>query len=227
MKPSIKIISVLLLFMNFNSYSQQYWHRVGGGLGQVGTGEVVVSLLNDTINHLLYASGNFNEADDTIGCSGVVNWDSQNWTTNTNFNSNPSTKVLGFFQGKIFIGTTNQNTGNVAYNLSGTTWASAGYMNDGGVSCLCVYHNKLYAGGRFTNVDGIPATFIACYDGANWSEPGGGIWCTQFPGDVSAMCVWNDKLIVGGNFNQAGGVFVHSVAAWNDTTWSDVGGGGN
>ncbi len=125
----------------------------------------------------------------------------------------------------LFISSSTQNNAGIFYNTGGNNWQNLVNFNSS-IRCLCLYHNKLYVGGDFTQVNGMPASFIACYDGTSWSALGSGIWCTQFPGHVTAMCVWNDKLIVGGSFDQAGGQSVHSVAAWNDTTWSDVGGGG-
>lgn len=124
----------------------------------------------------------------------------------------------------LFISSSTQNDGGIFYNTGGSNWQNLANMNSQ-VQCLCIYHNKLYVGGDFTTVNGMSASFIACYDGTNWNTLGSGIWCTQFPGHVTAMCVWNDKLIAGGSFDKAGGLTVHSVAAWNDTTWSDVGWG--
>jgi len=229
-KGGMKKILLLLIFhfslFTFHSSAQQYWHRVKGGIGTIGGGMSVGSLYSDTVNNLLYAGGYFNIIDGSIGCSSTAIWNGSDWSTNTNFNSNPLATTVIFFQGNVFIGTSNQsNAGSLLKNTGGNNWVTAGNMNDV-VTSLCVYHNKLYVGGDFTQVNGMPASFIASYDGTNWSALGNGIWCTQFPGDISAMCVWNDKLVVCGSFDQAGGLSVHSVAAWNDTTWSAVGGGG-
>ena len=208
----------------FHSNAQQYWHRVKGGIGNIGTGDGVISLVVDSANNLLYSGGNFNTVDNSIGCDGVSIWDGTNWSTNTSFNSNPSTKRIIFFQNMLFMSSSTQFDGGIFYNIGGSNWQNLANMNSQ-IQCMCIYHNKLYVGGDFSNVDGMPASFIACYDGTNWSALGSGIWCTQFPGHVTAMCVWNDKLFVGGSFDQADGLTVHSLAAWNDTTWSDVGGG--
>ena len=216
-----KIIIFFLFISLFTSLkAQEYWHRVACGLGEVGTGESVNALLYDSIDNKLYAVGTFLTIDDTLACPGIAKWDGQEWDSIIPSGGIPSFTSLLLYNGYLWVGTAN---GYVGY-YNGTAVVNVGGFNDE-VLTMCVYRNKLYVGGRFTDVDGMSVSFIACYDGTNWSEPGGGIWCTQFPGDVSAMCVWNDKLIVGGSFDQAGGVSVHSVAAWNDTAWSDVGGG--
>lgn len=220
-----KIIIAFILF-SFNASAQQYWHRVKGGCGDIGTGEAVVCLFNDSVNNLLYACGSFKTADDTISADGIAFWNGSEWDSNFPYPNGatglPENVSLTLFQNMIYC--SSQYGGGAVFHYDGTSWSQDGSFNDN-TNCMCVYHNKLYVGGDFTNVDGMPASFIACYDGTSWSALGSGIWCTQFPGDVKAMCVWNDKLIVGGSFDQAGGTSVHGVVAWNDTTWSDVGGG--
>lgn len=201
-----------------SSKAQEYWHRVAGGLGEVGTGESVKSLFYDSLDNRLWATGTFTSMDDTISCGGIGIWDGNNWTSNTQGGGTPTGTDLILFDGHLWVSGGN---GVVGY-YNGTTGINVGAFNNE-VYCLCVYHNKLYAGGYFNDVNGMQAKRIACYDGSIWSEPGGGIWCTQFPGDVSAMCVWNDKLIVGGKFDQAGGLSVQSLVSWNDTAWSNVG----
>jgi len=219
MKPLKLIFIYSFLFFTFHCEAQQYWHRVGGGLGHIGTGEAVKALLYDSVSNKLIAEGTFTIMDDSIDCGGNALWDNDEWTTLQPFVGPPTGTSLAIFQNKLFAG----GNGGVGYYYN-STWQTGGSTN-GYIYCMCVYHNKLYVGGDFTNVDGTPSNFIACYDGSSWSAVGGGILCTQFPGSIKAMCVWNDKLIVGGSFDLAGSLNVRSVAAWNDTTWSTVGNG--
>jgi len=48
-------------------------------------------------------------------------------------------------------------------------------------------------------------------------------------GPVNALCIFDDgsgpALFAGGDFTDAGGVAVHSIAKWDGESWSDVGGG--
>lgn len=42
---------------------------------------------------------------------------------------------------------------------------------------------------------------------------------------VRALCVYNNKLIVGGRFDNAGGNFTNNIASWDGTNWSLLGSG--
>src|SRR5262249_19672618 len=105
-------------------------------------------------------------------------------------------------------------------------------MNDL-VYALTVYDDgsgpALYAGGRFTTAGGVPANFIAKWDGTSWSALGSGIGGT-FP-SVPAPAVYDDgggpALVAGGAFTTAGGVPANRIANWDGTSWSALGSGMN
>jgi hypothetical protein len=83
----------------------------------------------------------------------------------------------------------------------------------------------VYVGGGLFTVGPSSGLSVARWDGANWSDVGGGI-----PGgDVKALHVFDDgsgpALFVGGSFTTAGGTTVSNLAKWNGTTWTNVGGG--
>ena len=82
----------------------------------------------------------------------------------------------------------------------------------------------LYAGGAFTAVDGQPVSRLAKWDGASWSEVGGGI-TGNAPTAVHALGIFDGKLVVGGQFEFAGATPAARVAAWDGTTWTAFGGG--
>src|SRR5438874_1234441 len=56
----------------------------------------------------------------------------------------------------------------------------------------------LYIGGDFTHIGNIPANHIAAWDGSVWRALGVGT-----DGPVLALTVFNNNLIVGGDFDQA------------------------
>ena len=62
----------------------------------------------------------------------------------------------------------------------------------------------------------LPVTFYT----QNWMPLGSGM-----NGQVTALTVYNGELIAGGNFTNAGGVPVNSIAKWNGTAWSPLGSG--
>ena len=119
----------------------------------------------------------------------------------------------------------------------GRAWSSLGSNVRGGglsgysVQALAVYDDgrgpALYAGGFFTNADGLSTSGIARWDGAAWEAVGGGVGGSDRA--VYALEVWNDgsgtALYAGGRFSSAGGVAAKNMAKWNGTTWSALGDG--
>jgi predicted outer membrane repeat protein len=77
----------------------------------------------------------------------------------------------------------------------------------------------LYVGGTFENVSGVPAKYIAKWDGHRWSLVGNGAF-----GQVFTLAVCDDGS-GSGQCLYAGGYFTPPVARWNGTEWSFVGGG--
>jgi len=81
-----------------------------------------------------------------------------------------------------------------------------------------VYDSLLYAGGVFLNVQGISANKIA-----RWHWPSGpwvslGTGVTADAGgyaQVRKMCFYDDELIVGGQFDHAGGIDARNIARYN------------
>ncbi len=101
----------------------------------------------------------------------------------------------------------------------------------GAVEALTVFDDgtgpALYAGGSFTNVEGVPAHYIAKWDGSTWSALGSGV-AGPSP-SVNALTVFDDgtgpALYVGGHFKNAGGVPANDIAKWNGSNWSALGSG--
>jgi hypothetical protein len=86
---------------------------------------------------------------------------------------------------------------------------------------------KLYIGGAFETIGGVPANRIARWDGTTFEALSGGI---QTAGStVFAMTNYNDgsgdALYVGGNFSLVDGNLITRLARWNGAAWSQVGAG--
>jgi hypothetical protein len=99
------------------------------------------------------------------------------------------------------------------------TWSDVGGGMCDWVNASVVYNGELIVGGRFTCAGGVPANYIAKWNGTSWSALGAGV-----NGWVNALTVYNGNLIVGGSFSQAGTTPVLNLAKWNGTSWSDVNG---
>ncbi len=84
----------------------------------------------------------------------------------------------------------------------------------------------LYAGGHFTSAGGVPANYLACWNGREWSALE-----TEVNGAVFALTVFDDRsgggpaLYAGGNFTHVGDQLVNGLAKWDGRQWSPVGGG--
>src|SRR6185295_3091249 len=79
----------------------------------------------------------------------------------------------------------------------------------------------LLAGGEFSSVNGIPASNLARWDGAQWSPLNLGV-----NGPVHAITVLPaGRVVVGGLFTQASEQTVANIALWNGTQWSALGSG--
>ncbi len=101
------------------------------------------------------------------------------------------------------------------------------------VRALAVYDDgsgpALYVGGTFKQAGGIPANFIAKFDGVRWSALGSAVRGGGTDDYVQALAVYDDgsgaKLYAGGYFTAIDGQSIAHVAKWNGTSWSAVGGG--
>ncbi|MFI4882038.1 MAG: GC-type dockerin domain-anchored protein [Phycisphaerales bacterium JB064] len=82
----------------------------------------------------------------------------------------------------------------------------------------------LYIGGRFDSAGCTSVRALAAWDGATWSDVGGGV-----PGEVNAMVIFDDgsgpALYVSGRFSSVGGVPALNIAKWDGTQWHALSGG--
>ncbi len=118
----------------------------------------------------------------------------------------------------------NQETGGIA-RFDGTTWQPLGGRFPGYVYALAVYHGKLYAAGLFRQAVGCAARNIACWDGAQWYPLGPGLTSMDETDIAFTLTVHEDRLIVGGCFDEAGGEPAANIAAFDEETWTAIGPG--
>jgi hypothetical protein len=107
----------------------------------------------------------------------------------------------------------------------GAKWAGfgSGFARGSGPVGFAVARrgSDLYVGGVFlTNIGGVAITNLGKWDGAKWSQVGGGI-----NGAVTALLWKGNDLFVGGIFNQAGTTLATNIARWDGTNWFALGNG--
>ncbi len=109
-------------------------------------------------------------------------------------------KVVSVLFFLLLISFSESNAQNWAPLGGGTGWGD----------CVAVFNNELYAGGRYG---------ILKWDGSSWQNLGVGV-----TGEVKTLVVYQNKLIVGGSFVDAGGLDCPYLASWDGSAWNDLGG---
>lgn len=92
---------------------------------------------------------------------------------------------------------------------------------------------RLVVGGQFPTAGGLAVNSIASWDGDSWSGFGEGLRLSKFGGRALALLAmdWDaegpggESLVVGGEFDQAGGQPAANIALWNGDSWAPFGGG--
>jgi len=114
---------------------------------------------------------------------------------------------------------------------NGASWSALGSGFGGyqvGVPALAILPNgDLVAGGRFDTAGGVIANNIARWNGTSWSALGTGVTTSSAYTCVNTVAALPNGDVVAGGYlvNTAGGVAVSSIARWNGTSWSALGGG--
>jgi hypothetical protein len=79
---------------------------------------------------------------------------------------------------------------------------------------------RLFVAGDFASAGGVGVGGIATWNGATWSDVGGGA-----DGEIRALAVYEGELYAGGAFSTAGSLAANRIARWDGASWHDVGGG--
>ncbi len=115
---------------------------------------------------------------------------------------------------------------------SAGAWTLVGQVTAGNaqIDCLSAYDDgtgdRLYVGGWFHGMNGAIARRIAQWDGASWTEVGGGAWTPpMYEGLVHSLAVYNSALHMAGVFTTAGGLSITNMASWNGNGWAALGQG--
>jgi hypothetical protein len=216
------------------------WSALGSGLD---SGVGALEVFDDGSGAALYVGGDFTHADG-MSASRIARWNGSAWSalgsgiTGTNAYVGAMTVysvagVPALYAGGFFASAGGVASGGLA-RWDGAQWHAAGDaimgnspedFSPGAIYALKVFDAgsgpTLYAGGRFTYLDGTHASRIA--------KTTGGLWQALSSGadqDVYALEThdngWGEALYVGGHFGGAGGVATGTLARWTGTTWSSL-----
>jgi hypothetical protein len=211
------------------------WSPLGSGI----SGSVIdMEAFSDGSGQALYLVGEFTRAGGVF-TDRIARWDGANWSalglgTNGQIDALCASDVGGavaLYAAGHFDSAGSASAAGIA-RWDGGAWSQVGGgFPFGGVQALLGFAsggtNALYAGGAFSSAGGVVAQGIARFDGATWSAVAGGV--AGAGAEVQALAVFDDglgpALFAGGSFTSAGGVAAASIARWNGTGWSALGGG--
>lgn len=222
MKNKFRIL-LLLLFIWDIGFSQT-WTSVGGGIGNQEGGAIHDIKI---INNSLFVSGGFMQ----FGKYTVLaEWNSYKWQFY--LLNGGSIRAVENYNSKLYIGGSFSSANedwdgikNIAYwNTLENKWFAVGtssYPPTGGdVNSFQIYKGKLYVGGNFMTIGGNSfMSFVASWDDKKYDFLGD---AQQYYGlgGVEDMCVFNDKLIVAGDFRNEKGI--KNLGAYNGTYWTKL-----
>ena len=212
------------------------WSTLGTGATNGTNGDVFALKVGS--NGDVYMAGDFTQAGSTA-TSFLAKWNGATWSSlgsaaiSNGLNRQVNALAVAA-NGEVYVGGYFTQAGRAAANYiakwNGSAWSSLGTGPANGVNgevfALAIGSSgDVYAGGSFTQAGGLPASYIARWNGSAWSSmgtsPANGV--NNF---VRALAVaGNGDLYVGGTFSQAGGMTANNVARWNGTTWSSLGTG--
>ncbi len=202
------------------------WHALANGVD--GAVEALA-----TSGGSLYVGGRFTHASGSAA-NYIAQWNGTSWSnvgaTATDLNNN--IYAMKTTNSGLFIGGSFTMAGAVSANhiaiWDGTQWSAVGAgAGTGGdyVQGFVLIGLKLYALGHFTSAGLLTVNNVVVTDTSTkvWSALGSGTGAGT-NGEIWQSASVNDTLYTSGGFSTAGGLSASSVASWNGTTWSALGG---
>ncbi|MFA6045401.1 MAG: immunoglobulin domain-containing protein [Phycisphaerales bacterium] len=132
----------------------------------------------------------------------------------------------GVLMGGSFAVAGNVVANNIAWwNPQTKDFTALGGGVNGKITTIAIMPDgRVIAGGDFSAAGGSPVRHIAAWDGVHWLSLGTGIDNnTTGTTVINSLAVFNNLLLVAGNFRSAGGVNTGAVAGWEGQSWSAFG----
>ncbi|MCP4706837.1 MAG: hypothetical protein GY865_19740 [candidate division Zixibacteria bacterium] len=182
---------------------------------------------------LLIAGGEFTQAGGNTSVRNLAAWDGNNWGWTAVNIDGPVHSICETGDGMLYIGgdfvQAKFDTCNSIFFFDMDAESMGNGMkleNDeqGSVFAILEHENKIYAGGIFDSASGVPANNVAVFGATSgWTICGHGTSHGPFTSDVRALTTFDNKVIAGGYFEAAGGLYMDRIASWNGTKWSPLG----
>lgn len=216
------------------------WSTLGGADGSGLDGSVYsLIVFDDGSGPALYAGGSFDRAGGEI-VNGIARWNGNTWSAlpgPAEIGVNGTIRAMAVFDDgggpALYVGGDFSRAGGLSVGRiakwDGGSWSAltgpAGNGVGSSVHALSVFDEgngpALYAGGSFITAGGVPARFVAKWNGLAWSglsEPAG------LSNSVYSLAVFDDgsrpALYAGGFFTLAGQATVNYVAKWDGIGWT-------
>ncbi|MBK7644208.1 MAG: hypothetical protein IPJ19_14380 [Planctomycetes bacterium] len=212
------------------------WSAVGIGMDSRVS---ALAAFDDGGGPVLYAAGYFTHADESPA-GRIARWNGANWIpVGSGMNGSVLALVVHAAGSgpRLYAGGGFTNAGGSgATHLAqwdGLAWSPVPGVVNGEVRALAVHDDgsgpDLYVGGSFTLAGGVSSAAIASWDGNAWSALGNGLGGVPGLVAVDALAVHDAAgarvLVAGGSFDTAGGAAAKSIARWDGSQWSALGGG--
>jgi hypothetical protein len=214
MKKIYFVVLLAIAILICQKVSAQSWIPMPGG----SLGGRVTAIT--TFGGYTWVGGNFSVAG-PVACQNVVRHDGSQWLAIPGLSDSP----YGFcvYNNELYALGCFDSAG-VRYGLmkwSGSVWAPLGVINSFGVVyCAAVYNSELIVGGAFYDIDGIPATSLARWNGTSWNSFSGTTSCFWlWPPRVNGLHVARGSLYVAGAFDEIAGMNADCAAKWNGSNW--------
>ena len=187
-------------------------------------GRQVRYIYNDTLNNLLYVSGQIMVTPTSFSTQRVCKYDGSTWTSLGIFDDQVLSVVN--YKGDLIVAGFFHNISGVPYfsiaRYDGSSWHPMGNF-DIEVTQLRVIDTNLYAMGYFNSVDGIPAKRIAKWNGSIWTDVHG-FSADTMDGHIEDVAIYKGNTYVCGNFSDSAHGINH-LAVYKSGSWQNVGGG--
>lgn len=213
------------------------WDSLQSGIIDT-TGGVTQGLVSSMVifNNELCVGGGFTHAGG-IHANNIAKWNGSNWSDIFGFPGYELTDndfylihCMASYNNELYVGGSIIDSSGMKKNgimrWTGVKWELVGGGITGDQSdvyCMAVYKNELYVGGCFNKAEGNIGNGIQKWNGQVWKEVGNGVTLTNyFYSAVKNMYVYNDQLIITGDFDKAGSIPARTIASWDGSKWCSI-----